>query len=298
MTVDTELEAPEDQQAAPPDDQSAGEQGEDESGSGGSSPQPEQTAREKELERRLRHQGQQLATANRIATQAAAVTASLQSDVAALRDRMSANDKADAERRERETQNYLNSLPPEQRTTEELRLLKAEIRSIRASGTAVQTTRPAVTPEADDPEVAYMRARAQEILTNVQDEFGVELTRQDIDALAGTGAWESEDAFNAAVTRLAAKKYREAQTSGGSTVATKQTPPARETEAEMRERLTREITEGTGAGSPATPRAAGRPGRRPTDEDVRATVSSYNSAAGPKASIARLKQQREQMHKK
>jgi hypothetical protein len=65
----------------------------------------------------------------------------------------------------------------------------------------------------------------------------------------------------------------------------------------MRERITREVQNSVGAGSPATPRAAGRPGKRPTEEDVKKAVETYSSAAGPKANIAKLKQMRDQLHK-
>jgi uncharacterized coiled-coil protein SlyX len=293
---DPYTEAPEVETGAPPEDQTADEQGGDGSGAGETSPRPaEPTAREKDLEQRLRRQGNELATARRLVAAQSAEIENVKGEVARITDRLSANDKESAERREREHENYLNSLPPEKRTAEELRLLKAELKSLKDGGIAAQARKPAAQPVATEepPEIAYMRARAQEILTETQDEFGVELTQEDIAPLAGSSAWDSEESFTVAITKIAARKSR--GNTGGNTVAEKKKEP--ETEAQMRERITREVQDSLGAGSPATPRAAGRPGKRPTDEDVHKVVETYNSAAGPKASIAKLKQMREQLHK-
>lgn len=184
-------------------------------------------------------------------------------------------------RRERERQNYLNSLPPEKRTGEEVRLLREEVTALKSSGTAVQTAQPAATTT-EDPNVEYMRTRAREIMQDTQDEFGVEFSREDIATLNGSNAWDSEEAFTAALARLAAKKIRDTQQAGGNGV-TKTNNSQEQPRA------------GAGAGSPATPRAAGKPGRKPTEDDVKTTVQTYNSAAGPKGNIAKLKEMRAKM---
>jgi hypothetical protein len=75
----------------------------------------------------------------------------------------------------------------------------------------------------------------------------------------------------------------------------KQTP-ANETPQQMQTRIRREVEEQLGVSSPNGPRAAARTnGKKPTEEDVRATVNGYNSAKGPKANAAKLREMRERM---
>jgi hypothetical protein len=290
MTTTEDLEVPADEQQAPPED-STSENPEGESGAGESTPPTEPTAREKDLEQRLRRQGTELASARRLAAQAATQAAELKAAVDNLTARQNTQEQGEAERRERERQNYLNSLPPEKRTSEEVRLLKDEMKALKTGmGTAQRAPAPApANTGADDPTVEYMRARAQEIMSEVGTEFEVEFSREDIASLNGTNAWDSEDSFQAALLRMAARKVRDGAQSGGNMPGSPKNSGNGSTEAPKTSQ------QGAGAGSPASPRAAGKPNRKPTEEDVKGAVSGYDSRLGPKANVAKLKELRARM---
>lgn len=287
-TTDENLEVSADEQQAPPEDQEPQEPGSEGSEAGESAPRPEPTAREKELEQRLRRQGTELANARRLAAQAVSQATELRSAVAGITERQNQQDKDAAERRERERQNYLNSLPPDKRYPEELKLLRQELNTLRETGTrAAQSAQAPAQAPGGDPEIEYLRARAQEIMFSVASEFEIEFTQEDIQSLAGTNAWDTEDTFQAALLRMAAKKVKEQ--SGGTM------PKSNDNSNSNASTQPKAAAQGAGAGSPASPRAAGRPSRKPTEEDVKQAVAGYNSSAGPKANIAKLKEMRSRM---
>jgi hypothetical protein len=140
-------------------------------------------------------------------------------------------------------------------------------------------------PITDQQTLDYMRDRAVQIVREAEQEFGV---RVDVSQM-NDDEWESEDAFYRAVMKRAAKGSQNGET------MPKQTP-ANETPQQMQTRIRREVEEQLGVSSPNGPRAAARTnGKKPTEEDVRATVNGYNSAKGPKANAAKLREMRERM---
>jgi hypothetical protein len=263
--------------------------------------QDDESEREQRLQERLARQGREVADARRAAAYAQqhaqtlqGTVTELQAQVRLLTESMSEQQRQVAERQQREMDAYLSTLPPEQRLDRKIEILGEQIK---------QMQRPAVTPSqpaqqtqpqqrqapqqyTEQDSVEYMRRRAVEIVGEAQQEFGVKVDVSTLD----DAAWESEDAFYRAVMREAA---RASSQNGEPTVPRK--PPANETPQQMQQRIRREIQEELGVSSPNGPKGSPRATRKPTDEDVRTLVNGYQSAKGPKAAAAKLREMRERM---
>jgi hypothetical protein len=261
--------------------------------------QAEENERERELQRRLTQQGREAAEARRAAAYAqqhaqtlAGTVTELQAQVRLLTESMSEAQRQETERKQREMDAYLNTLPPEQRLERKIAILGEQIQQLQRP--AVTPSQPAQQPQpqpqprpqvTEQDSVEYMRRRAVEIVGEAQNEFGVKVDVSTLD----DAAWESEDSFYRAVMRTAARESQNGET----TVPRK--PPASETPQQMQQRIRREIQEELGVSSPNAPKGTPRATRKPTDEDVRTLVNGYQSAKGPKAAAAKLREMRERM---
>lgn len=260
-------------------------------------PTPEESERERELQRRLTQQGREAAEARRAAAAAQQQASTLQSNLIELQsqvhlltENLSEQQRQQAERQQRELDEYLKTLPPEQRLDRKIELLGEQIKQLQ---------RPAATPSRPAPQrppapvqqppddrgtLDYMRRRAIEIVGEAESEFGVKV---DVSAFPDS-SWESEEAFYKAVMRTAAR-----QSQNGGTMP-KQSP-ANETPEQMQRRIRREVEESLGVSSPTSPRPAAKRGGKPTEEDVHGLVNGYQSAKGPRAAVAKLREMRERM---
>ena len=262
----------------------------------------DENERERELQRRLTQQGRETADARRAAAYAQqhaqtlqGTVTELQAQVRLLTESMSEQRRADAQRQQREMDAYLNTLPPEQRLDRKIEILGEQIKQMQRP--AVTPSRPAQQPQpqqqrqAPQPQyteqdsVEYMRQRAVQIVGEAEREFGVKV---DVSAL-DDAAWETEDSFYRAVMRTAARDSQNGET----TVPRK--PPANETPQQMQQRIRREIQEELGVSSPNAPKGSSRATRKPTEDDVKSLVNGYQSAKGPKAAAAKLREMRERM---
>src|SRR5215471_10830017 len=264
--------------------------------------QQEENERERELQRRLTQQGRETADARRAAAYAQQQSQALQGTVTELQAQvrllsasLGEQQQAEQTRRQRELDAYLETLPPEQRLERKIQILGQQIQQIQQiqQRPAATPSRPAQPPapqpnQAQQPteqdSVEYMRQRAVQIVGEAQQEFGVKV---DVSTLPDA-AWETEDDFYRAVMREAAR-----QSQGD--VSKHSKPPANETPQQMQTRIRREIQDELGVSSPNTPRSAPRNGKKPTEADVRTFVDGYQSAKGPRASVAKLKEMRERM---
>jgi hypothetical protein len=260
------------------------------------SPETEADAREREIQRRLSQQGRELAAARRqaeVAQAAAQASATQVSEMRTYLGQLSANlnerDKRDQAEAQKRLEAELASLPPADRLQRQIEILQGQITTMqqRTAVPPAQPAQPQAPPQAqsaqasDDERRAYMEKRVQEIMQEAERQYGV---RPSLDSIPDED-WNTEDAFYKSVMR---------QAQAGGNVANKKQD---ETPAQMRERIRQEERERLGATSPAAPRAAGTGGRRkPASEaDVRAAAQSYDSKAGPKANIERMKKLRADM---
>jgi chromosome segregation ATPase len=286
-TEDTTV--PADEQIAPleADEQAASESGE-------SAPQP--TEREKELERRLRQQGQQLADLKRTNTQLSSDLTRINSTVTLLGENLTAQQREQDQRRQQQAQAYLDSLPEPQRLREEVRLANERVARLETtlSTRNAATARPSVVapPPAQETPEQYFRRRGNEIIAEAGETYGVTLDRTALESLEESD-WDDERSFTRAINKLAARMSNGEEIS----VPAKKTPSKPETPAEMEARITESVKRSIGISSPASPRAAGsgRRGAAPTSEDVAKTMETYDSRKGPKANLAKLREQRAQM---
>lgn len=280
------------EQEAPPSQES--------DGSEQAAPEQDENERERELQRRLTQQGREAAEARRQAAyaqqQATTLTTSvreLQSQVQLLTAHLSEQQRADATRQQQELDNYLATLPPEQRLERKIEALGTQVKQLQTAATPSQPVQPPRPPAIARPEDApsdqatldYMRDKAIQIVREAEAEFGVKV---DIGQLSDAD-WDSEETFYKAVVKRAAKGSQNGD------AMPKQTP-ANETPQQMQQRIRREVEESLGVSSPNGPRAAATTrGKKPTEEDVHALVNGYNSAKGPKANTAKLREMRERM---
>jgi|SRR5215831_3878474 len=264
--------------------------------------QAEENERERELQRRLTQQGREAADARRAAAYAQqqsqalkGTVTELQAQVRLLTESMSEAQRQETERKQREMDAYLNTLPPEQRLDRKIAILGEQIKQLQQPAvTPSQPVPPAPAqpqqqrqaPQATEQDsVEYMRRRAVEIVGEAEREFGIKV---DVSTLADD-AWETEDAFYKAVMREAARGSQNGETS------VPRKPPAQETPQQMQQRIRREIQEELGVSSPNAPKGTPRATKKPTDSDVRDLVNGYQSAKGPKAAAAKLREMRERM---
>jgi hypothetical protein len=260
--------------------------------------QAEENERERELQRRLTQQGREAAEARRAAAYAQqhaqtlqGTVTELQAQVRLLTESMSEAQNAEVARRQREMDAYLETLPPEQRLDRKIAILGEQIKQLQRP--AVTPSQPAQrpqpqqsqAPQTEQDSVEYMRRRAVEIVGEAERDFGVKVDVSTLD----DAAWETEDSFYKAVMREAARGGQ----NGDTTVPRK--APANETPQQMQQRIRREIQEELGVSSPAAPKGTARASKKPTDADVRTLVDGYNSAKGPKAAAAKLREMRERM---
>ena len=264
---------------------------------GGSGPETEADAREREIQRRLTQQGRENAELRRQmqAAQQASVNQinELQSTVRLLAEKASADQRAQAEAQQRQFEAELASLPPADRLERRIEILQGQINTLRQP--AVQPAQPvpqqhppAQREPTDDERAAYMEKRVREIVAEASTEFGVSVNLDQIP----DGDWESEETFYRSVMKQAAQSSR---TGGGN-----EAMPAKkaETPAQMRDRIRQEERERLGANSPAAPRAASATSSRKkaADEaDVRAAAQAYDSKLGPKANLKRMQELRSTM---
>lgn len=183
-------------------------------------------------------------------------------------------------------QAYLQSLPPEQRVQEEIRLLREQIGTLQQRLSSAQR---AETVE------AYKNRRMREILDEVNARYGLDgedAIRVGDDSLDESG----EVAFYASA--LAEAKYRAKMKSTGGSVAPKKSTNQTssnidEVIARVKEETRREILKELGVSSPASARPAGG-GGKVTSEDIQKALRGYNSRLGPGAVMKKLRELREQ----
>jgi hypothetical protein len=280
-----------------------------------STPTAEESAnREKELRDRLAAQGRTLAEMRRTNEQLAAQLAETNASVKLLGENMTAQQRAEEERTKRQQRAYLDSLPEDQRLREEVRLANERVERLEAQmsgrngGSQTHTSgSPRPQPRRETPQ-EYQTRRMREIISQAEGEFGVAITREELEAIP-EDKWDQESTFHAAVFATAARKQAAGSKAAATTeekedvagkgkAAPKAAPAATQTPADMKEQARREVLRELGISSPASPRAAAtrRNGPPPSEEDVREAVSTYDSAQGPKANIKRLREIRGQMN--
>jgi len=284
--LDSAADASEDLPPSPPSD--AGEEADQ---------AQDESERERELQRRLTQQGREAADARRVAAYAQqqsqalqGTVTELQAQVRLLTESMSEAQRADQVRRQQELDRYLESLPPEQRLDRKIEILGEQIKQLRTAATPSRPAQQQPAPQQQRPaseqeSLEYMRRRAVEIVGEAEREFGVKVDISQFD----DSAWETEESFYRAVMRNAARDSQ----NGGTEVPRK--PPANETPQQMQTRIRREVEQELGVSSPNGPRATTKKTTKPTEGDVRDFVNGYQSAKGPKASVAKLKEMRERM---
>lgn len=259
----------------------------------------DENERERELQRRLTQQGREAAEARRAAAYAQQQSTALQGNVTELQaqvrlltESMSEQQRQDQARKQQELENYLKTLPPEQRLDRKIEILGQQIQQLQKVATPSPTTQPAApqpTRQAapqqqytEQQSLEYMRQRAIEIVNEAQQEFGVKV---DVGEFSDD-AWETEESFYKAVMRTAAQN-------GGTNVPSK--PPANETPQQMQARIKREVQEQLGVTSPNGPKGSPRRTGKPSESDVRSLVDGYQSAKGPRAQVQKLREMRERM---
>lgn len=259
-------------------------------------PETEAEQREREIQRRLTQSGREAADARRQATAAQAALAAqntqlgeLQATVRLLTEQASAQQRQQAEARQRQIEAELASLPPADRLERKIELLQGQINGMQTAAPQaqpVQPTPPAQREPTDDERAAYMEKRVREILAEAQTSFGVAVSPDQIP----DGDWESEETFYRSVMKQAAQGSQNGGT--GQDMAQRKA----ETPAQMRDRIRQEERDKLGVNSPAAPRAAPAPRKKAPDEaEVRASVQSYDSKLGPKANLKRLQELRQSM---
>lgn len=265
----------------------------------------DENERERELQRRLTQQGRETADARRAAAYAqqhaqalSGTVTELHAQVRLLTESMSEQQRQQQVRQQQELEEYLKTLPPEQRLDRKIEILGEQIKQLRQAATpsrAPQQQQPQPQRQAAPPQqqqsyseqesLEYMRQRAIEIVGEAQREFGVQVDVSTFD----DGAWESEESFYRAVMRTAARDSQ----NGGTDVPKK--PPANETPQQMQARIRREVEDQLGVSSPNGPKGTSRKQGKPSEDDVKNLVNGYQSAKGPKAQTAKLREMRERM---
>lgn len=267
-------------------------------GSDQAAPEQDENERERELQRRLTQQGREAAAARQQAAQATQQAnllnqnvRELQSQVQLLTAHLTEQQREQEARKQQELESYLATLPPEQRLDRKIELLGEQVRQLQTAATPSRPVQPPPpqpqqdAPITDQQTLDYMRERAIQIVREAEQEFGV---RVDVSQMSDA-EWESEDSFYRAVMKRAARGSQNGDT------MPKQTP-ATETPQQMQNRIRREVEEQLGVSSPNGPRAAARSnGKKPTEDDVHNLVNGYQSAKGPKANAAKLREMRERM---
>lgn len=301
----TDREVPAEDQNPPSDDEALDQDGDtgdelrESSEPGTPAPPQGPTPRERELESRLRRQGSELAKTQQAAAAALAQLTDLQGVVTQLAATQSADKQAEAQRREQQREAYLASLPADERVAEKVRLLEEEVKTLKQPRADVPPARTREQPDQRHQETPqeYQLRRAREIVAEANTEFGVKMNQDDLNSIPEE-AWNDESTFYREVMRAAARRSKAEGSEEGdvanksNTNKGKQTP---KTEAEIRAEVRAEVREEMGVGSPATPKAAARRGKAPTEDDVRSAVQTYDSRQGPRANIARLRKLRENM---
>lgn len=181
----------------------------------------------------------------------------------------------------------LAQLDPLERADRRIEMLERRI-----AGAPPQPTLSTSRPPQVQPDVEYTQNRSQEILDQINAELGTDLKVDD----PGLN-WEDEAPFQASAYRLAAQKVRALGTVQPPKVEAKEddVPKAAATEEEITARVTDTIRRELGISSPAgpqpnSPRASAG---APTEADFQKTVEGYNSKLGPRATLAKLREQRE-----
>lgn len=279
--IEEAVDAADEQEVSPGADEQEVSPGQDES-----EPEPQKTQHELELERRLTQQGREAADLRKANTALAGELSSLKTTVTQIAANQSADAQRESERREREREAYLATLPPADRAIAEIKLLRGELDTLKKTRTDAPPARTA--SQQDEPDPEYTTRRAREIISRAQTRYGVTIDQTDMGNLP-EDAWNSEDDFALAIADLARGK---SGTTGESTVPK---PKKDETPEEMETRIMHKVRQDLGVGSPASPRASGKPGKKPTESDVQAAVGAYDSRQGPRANVARLKAMREKM---
>jgi hypothetical protein len=292
-TTDLDTVAAAQEEVPPSQDSDAGD---------GADQSQDENERERELQRRLTQQGREAADARREAAYAkqqsqalSGTVTELHAQVRLLTESMSEQQRQDQARKQQELDAYLKTLPPEQRLDRKIEILSQQVEQLRKAATPSRPSQPAApqpqqhqAPQpsySEQESVEYMRQRAVAIVNEAQTEFGIKVDVSTFD----DSAWETEESFYRAVMRTAASQSQ----NGGTDVPKK--PPANETPQQMQQRIRREVEEQLGVSSPNGPKGTPRKTGKPTDEDVRAHVNGYQSAKGPKASVAKLRELRERM---
>jgi hypothetical protein len=264
-----------------------------------SGPETEAEQREREIQRRLTQSGREAADARRAAaaaqTQLAAQTGQigeLQASIRLLTEQATAQQRQQAEERQRQIEAELASLPPADRLERKIELLQGQVNTMQTAGAQRQPVQqqPPLQQQprqaTDDERSAYMEKRVREIMAEAQTSFGVNVNLDQIP----DQDWESEETFYRSVMKQAALGSR----NGGTTEDMAQRKA--ETPAQMRDRIRQEERDKLGVNSPAAPRAAPASRKKAPDEaEVRASVQAYDSKLGPKANLRKLQELRQSM---
>lgn len=206
------------------------------------------------------------------------------------------------EQEQQRQQAYLESLPPEQRLEELIKLQTKRIDAMQS-----QTTRPvAVQPAESD--VAYQNRRMQEILDEANELYpGANITAEERDALVERGALDisSEEAYARSLKQIAHLATRGnppqqgdvGQQGGTMPQGTNQQQPLTEDEVERRAQLrAQEIADqqlrALGIHRPNAASAASTTGPA-TSETYQGIARSFNSRIPPKQRIAQLQKARD-----
>lgn len=210
-----------------------------------------------------------------------------------------------SQKEQREQDAYLNTLAPQDRKSEELRLNNDRLER-RLSAIERERTAPKQPTEQEQQEATVRRA--QQIALEASDAFGLEGDEQitwNDPRIQAAGGWESPDAYRRVATRLARKIANGTEPPQGETdVADKKatpkkaaaTPPNQPTDlakmaADAAKAAVAEVL-GTVGGAPNSPRpAAIVPERTPGETAYQQTLMKYSPTTGPRATKEALKQQ-------
>lgn len=175
---------------------------------------------------------------------------------------------------------YLNSITdPGERAVEEVKILKRQLQQTAGMNRPVPPSTP--TPQTVQPTPEQIRARAQEILTAVNTQFGTNLGLDDTDEDGDPiYDWDNPDTFKASAMG-AARALKKVQKE---TPMAKKEPDAATTGKQTEPRLS----------SPAAPRPVPNPRNTPIDTTKLVEIATAGSTNGSRVSPRKLNEQLKQ----
>lgn len=252
--------------------------------------QAERERLDKEERDRRAKEGRERAEALRRAQAAERLATQQAAEIRELRGYVSRIGTNQAREQQARLKAHLDSLPPDERTAEELKILRQQHNALVARLAQPQTpplaqARPPVGQGQDDESVQYFQTRSREILEEAEREFGVTIDPADpaID-------WETEKTALATI-RAAALLRRAQSPNGEAAMAKNQAVDVEAIKKQVREEMLAEF----GVGSPNSPRAAGNVSNGPVDtESFQKVNRTYNPKQGPRAQREKLQALRDQ----